>query len=201
MRSITSLSAIFLTVFCIPSWACETSECPKVAAVDVIDSSFPRTLREIPEELDTQNWQIEQSKDVFSDEIHVTASAPSLTEVRCRWGTKTPSLVLECKKGEVIARFQTHCRISTSAYDDYGDVTFRVDARPTQTMRFSESEDNRSMGLWSTQDSKPFIKSLLGGEKLVAQIKPYSDEPFIAEFETKGIDAAIAPIQQACGWE
>ena len=57
------------------------------------------------------------------------------------------------------------------------------------------------MGLWSTQDSKPFIKSLLGGEKLVAQIKPYSDEPFIAEFETKGIDAAIAPIQQACGWE
>ena len=198
MRSVTLLITFVGTLIGLPAWACETDDCSQHVAVLLFDTSYPQSSKIKP---DTHNWQIEQSSDVFTDEVHATATAASPTMVKCRWGTKTPSLVLECNKGEVIARFQTHCRISTSAYDDYGDVTFRVDARPTQTMRFSESEDNRSMGLWNTQDSKPFIDSLLGGEKLVAKIKPYSDEPFIAEFDTKGIDAAITPIQQACGWE
>lgn len=200
MQRIIVLVFVFLSIQASPSRANGLEACVDCVAhsnkADEKKLNFSgQTLKRF------ENWAVNTTSDVFTDEVHTIARAPSPTLVKCRWGTKTPSLVLECKKGEVIARFQTHCRISTSAYDDYGDVTFRVDARPTQTMRFSESEDNRSMGLWNTQDSKPFIKSLLGGEKLVARIKPYSDEPFIAEFETKGIDAAIKPIQQACGWE
>ena len=107
---------------------------------------------------------------------------------------------MECSGGQTIARFETHCRISTSDFDDYGDVTYRADKTEAKTLRFSESDDNRSMGLWDSENSVPFIQSLLDSETLAAKIKPYSDEPFVAFFNTSGLADAIAPIQNACGW-
>lgn len=108
---------------------------------------------------------------------------------------------MECRDNQTIVRFQTHCRISTSEYDDYGKVNYRIDKNEANVLRFSESDDNRSMGLWKTEESKPFILSLMNSEILVAQIKPYADEPFVVHFNTSGLADAIAPLQNACGWD
>jgi type VI secretion system protein VasI len=109
-------------------------------------------------------------------------------------------LVFECRDGQTIARFETHCRISTSEFDDYGEVTYRVDKNSTETLRFSESDDNRSLGLWTSENSVPFLQSLKDSETLAARIKPYSDEPFVAFFDTSGFNAAVTPVANACGW-
>ncbi|MEJ5219002.1 hypothetical protein WG622_12170 [Cognatishimia sp. D5M38] len=147
------------------------------------------------------HWTVTATQDVFSDQVLVSVSTPASKPVKCRWGTKIPKLVMECRDNKTIARFETHCRISTSVYDDYGDVTYRVDKSDVKTLRFSESDDNRSMGLWESEDSVPFIQSLMNSELLAAKIKPYSDEPFVAFFDTTGLSNAIAPIQSACGWD
>lgn len=147
------------------------------------------------------HWTVTATQDVFSDQVLVSVSTPASNPVKCRWGTKIPTLVMECRDNQTIARFETHCRISTSDFDDYGDVTYRVDKSDVKTLRFSESVDNRSMGLWESEDSVPFIQSLMDSEILAAKIKPYSDEPFVAFFDTTGLSDAIAPIQSACGWD
>ena len=147
------------------------------------------------------HWTISATADTFSDELFVSVSTPASQPVKCRWGTKVPTLVMECSGAQTVVRFETHCRISTSDFDDYGDVTYRIDKTDAKTLRFSESDDNRSMGLWDSESSVPFIQSLLDSETLAAKIKPYSDEPFVAFFNTSGLADAIAPIQNACDWE
>ncbi|QTN36686.1 type VI secretion system-associated protein TagO [Cognatishimia activa] len=147
------------------------------------------------------HWTVSATTDAFSDSLTVSVSTPASKPVKCRWGTKIPTLVMECRDNQTIARFETHCRISTSDFDDYGDVTYRVDKSDVKTLRFSESVDNRSMGLWESEESVPFIQSLMDSEILAAKIKPYSDEPFVAFFDTTGLSDAIAPIQNACGWD
>ncbi|MCH2249487.1 MAG: type VI secretion protein [Cognatishimia sp.] len=201
---LVSISAVLL-LLCSATYAldCGQSQCAStqdgyfIAAVtqDSPTTGERQSAKILP------HWTISATADTFSDQLFVSVSTPASKPVKCRWGTKIPSLVMECSGGQTIVRFETHCRISTSTYDDYGDVTYRIDKNDAETLRFSESDDNRSMGLWDPDSSVPFIQSLLDSERLAAKIKPYSDEPFVAFFNTSGLANAIAPIQNACDWE
>jgi type VI secretion system protein VasI len=80
------------------------------------------------------------------------------------------------------------------------EVTWRVDGRPPGVMAMQHSSDNRALGLWSTETAVPFIQTLFGGQTLVIQANPLSGTQMIAEFPIAGIEEAIAPLRQACGW-
>ncbi|MGR3839711.1 MAG: hypothetical protein ACU0A2_15295 [Cognatishimia sp.] len=122
----------------------------------------------------------------------------ALETAECRFGRKHAKLVFECHEGKASARFETHCRISTFGIGDDGLVTYRVDRRDVLTRRFSESENNRALGLWDNDDSIAFIQTLKGGAQLAARIKPQTYAPFIATFDLTGFDDAIQPLLDAC---
>lgn len=188
-----SVLAVFFGTVCVN--ACELSNCDEIETAGLILNSGATPQRTLPEEADLlPHWTIKTEQKPLLDSLNVTVTTTSPDFVKCRWGTRQPKLVFACENSQPLVYFATHCRISTSLFDDYGEVTYRIDDRSVQTKLFSESEDNRSMGLWDPTDVVPFIKSLLGSQQIVAKIKPYSDEPFTATFQTAGLSDAIAPL-------
>ena len=146
----------------------------------------------------TSHWTLSRSMPVFSDSERFVLETTALETAECRFGRKHAKLVFECHEGKASARFDTHCRISTDDLSDDGLVTYRVDRRDVLTRRFSESDDKRALGLWTTTDSSAFIETLKGGAQLAARIKPQTYAPFIATFDLTGFDEAIQPLMDAC---
>lgn len=143
-------------------------------------------------------WKLSKSIPVFSDNERFVLETTALETAECRFGKKHTKLVFECHEGKASARFDTHCRISTYGIGDGDLVTYRVDRRDVLTRRFTESENNRALGLWDNDDSSAFIQTLKGGAQLAARIKPQTYAPFIATFDLTGFDDAIQPLLDAC---
>ena len=78
-------------------------------------------------------------------------------------------------------------------------VTWRVDDRSPGTMAMQRSSDSRTLGL-SGASAIPFIETLFGGQTLVIQANPLSGSQMVAEFPIAGIEEAIVPLREACGW-
>ena len=95
----------------------------------------------------------------------------------------------------------TECHMTSSDYNDYGDVTYRLDDQPARTVGMVESTNNRALGLWSGGRAIPLVKQMLGKTKMIMRMTPYGENPFTATFNISGLDKSIAPLQQACGWK
>ena len=78
-------------------------------------------------------------------------------------------------------------------------VHWRVDGRAPGVTAMQRSSDNRSLGL-SSDAALPFIEALFGGDTLVIQANPLSGSQMVAEFPIAGIEEAIVPLREACGW-
>lgn len=45
-----------------------------------------------------------------------------------------------------------------------------------------------------------FIKELMDADRFVAQVTPYNDNPVTAIFDLTGLNQAVQPLQETCGW-
>ena len=61
------------------------------------------------------------------------------------------------------------------------------------------SSDSRSVGL-TGNSAISFIEALFGGQTLVIQANPLSGSQMVAEFPIDGIEEAVVPLREACGW-
>lgn len=87
-----------------------------------------------------------------------------------------------------------------SSIQGAGRVTYRVDKQPAQTKNFEESNNHEALGLWNGGSAIPFIKSLFGGTSLYLEATPYSDNRVSDFFPIAGLEDAITPLREACGW-
>ena len=90
--------------------------------------------------------------------------------------------------------------MTSSQYDRYGDIEYRVDQEKSHTVNGNASTDNRALGLWSGGKAIPLIKQLLGKSKLTVRMMPYGESAFTASFNISGLDTVIEPLRQACKW-
>jgi type VI secretion system protein VasI len=80
-------------------------------------------------------------------------------------------------------------------------VTARVGTASAQTLTWIISTSNETTFYpGSNSTVVNFVKSLLGQGSFVVQTTPYGDSPVTATFDIYGIDNAIVPLRQACGW-
>ena len=93
------------------------------------------------------------------------------------------------------------CHLASSEYNDYGHVTYRIDHEPAETRGFSESTDNRALGLWSGGEAIPFIKSMFGRNNLITRFTPFSESPVTARFSIAGLEDAVAPLRELADGE
>jgi len=90
--------------------------------------------------------------------------------------------------------------MTSGAYSSYGDIDYRVDTEKAKKVSGSASTDNKALGLWGGGKSIPVIKQMIGKEKIVVRMTPYSESPFTATFNIAGLAEAVKPLREECRW-
>ncbi len=147
------------------------------------------------------DWKVRTEVSQLTDQTNVFLYVDSDETVNCGWnrGDKV-TLWVRCVENKTAIIFRTGCHMTSSEYNNYGDVTYRVDDQKARTVGFTESTNNRSLGLWRGGRSIPEIKRLFGGKTLIARMTPYSENSFTATFNITGLEEAIGPLRKACHW-
>lgn len=115
-------------------------------------------------------------------------------------GQAYATLYVRCLENTTSVFISTSCHLTSSQYTDYGDVDIRLDDSPARTISMDSSTSNDSLGLWSGGRAIPFIKTMIGKDVMLARFTPYAESPVTARFQISGLDEAIKPLRESCGW-
>lgn len=123
--------------------------------------------------------------------------------------SKTVTLILEADSGKdrwgnavfLVARCMSNSTDLYIGWNDYlgreADVLTRIGDDKAVTERWSLSTDKKAT---FHRKAIPFLKQMLTSPKLVAQVTPYNESPVTAIFNTSGLENAIKPLRETCGW-
>lgn len=139
----------------------------------------------------TGKWDIRQSTNPLDDSKTVVLLLDS-QGAKSKWG-KTVSLIARCQSNSTELYITWNDYLGSNA-----EVTTRVGAETAKTQRWTLSTDKQA----SFYPGSPigFLKSMLGKDRLVAQVTPYNESPVTAVFPTSGLDNAIKPLRETCNW-
>lgn len=175
-----------------------TSDLDRLACYD---KESGRTPTQSPLGSSSTNWEAQEETSKLSDKKSVFLNARSEEEINCGWNKGAKIwLSLRCHENTTAVIFRTGCHMTSSEYNSYGDIQYRVDAEKSKNLSATESTDNRALGLWNGGKAIPLIKELIGGEKLVVKMTPYGENPFTATFNISGLDNVLGPLRKECGW-
>ncbi len=146
-------------------------------------------------------WITSTETSKLTDQKSVFLSVQSDEVIDCGWnnGSKI-SLHLRCQENSTDVFFVTDCHMASGSYSSYGDIEYRVDSEKAKKVNGTASTDNKALGLWGGGKSIPVIKQMIGKEKIVVRMTPYSESPFTATFNIAGLDEAIKPLRNECRW-
>ncbi|MDW3118012.1 type VI secretion system-associated protein TagO [Roseovarius sp.] len=147
---------------------------------------------------DTGAWIIEREKNALTDREDVFVGIRASETAQCGYQSIRPTLYLRCMDNTTAALLVTDFFMAD--IQGFGKVRYRVDGGSMKSWNFEERTDNMALGLWTFGRSTPFIRDLLGGETLIMEYTPFNDIPKQSTFDISGVDEAIAPMREACGW-
>lgn len=178
---------------------------PPTAAASSSDKAINDSLvraGQVPDNGQFGAWNIRTEKDAMTDATNVHLTTRSKQPVPGRFGSEDfATLFIQCRDNTT--SFVVHfggAFMSSSRYDSYGDVAYRVDNRKPGKLSMEESTSHEHLGLWDGGSSIPVIKSLAGGTTLLMEATPYSENPIQLEFDITGLEGALQPLRKACGW-
>ncbi len=149
---------------------------------------------------DKGKWRVQTEKSKFEDTKDVYLTLVSNDYMPNRFGqTSQAKLNLRCQENT------TAFTIWFGGYhmadlQSYGHVDYRLDKGKASVWPMSESTSNQHLGLWSGSSSIPQIKKMLGKEELVIRATPFGENPVELTFDVSGLDEAIKPLREECGW-
>jgi type VI secretion system protein VasI len=202
MRTIFSLAGLLIAS---PAFAVEAldicihteNDLDRLACYDKISGRSP----EITSLATSGNWLIKKETSKLTDDTNVYMTVRSDEIINCGWNKgDNIILTLRCMENTTAFIITTDCHMTSSEYNDYGDVTYRIDDQKARTVSMEESTDSKALGLWSGEKSIPVIKQLFSGKQLITRMTPFSQSPFTATFNIEGLEAASRPLREACGW-
>lgn len=146
-------------------------------------------------------WTSRTETSKLTDQTSVFLSVQSDEVIDCGWnrGGKI-SLHLRCQEDSTDLFFVTNCHMTSGSYSSYGDIEYRIDSEKSKKVDGTASTDNKALGLWGGGRSIPVIKQMIGKQKVVVRMTPYSESPFTATFDISGLDESIKPLRKECGW-
>lgn len=148
----------------------------------------------------THKWTTIPSRSSFDDSPTVELQLEAETPIS-GWPGKveTPVLVLRCKEHKTEAYVQTGmaANVEYGRFDE-ATVRIRVDRDPATTTIGSESTDHHALFF---KEPISLIKSLLKGEQMIFGFTPFNSSAVETKFDLRGLDAAVVPLREACGWK
>ncbi len=149
-----------------------------------------------------RNWLVNKTTSAITDDTNHFVQTRSTNSVQCRPFSQasTPlTLTARCMENSTAIMVMGDCQFA-SGFSGYGEVTWRTDDDKARTRNFEASTDSLALGLWSGKQSIPVIKELLGKKRLVVRVTPFGLSPVEATFDITGLEEAIKPLRQECGW-
>jgi type VI secretion system protein VasI len=126
-------------------------------------------------------------------------SLDSENDITARFGNAGPMRIfLQCR--ENITLFYVTFNDHFMSDHQHGKVIYRLDEKPAGEKNMRESTDHKALGLWNGGASIPFIKQMFSHEKLLIRATPHSESPVTATFAISGLENAIKPLRENCGW-
>ena len=138
----------------------------------------------------TGKWVLDNKNNLIDDSVTITLTLTA-DSGGTRFG-KPIELIARCasNKTEVLINWRTYLGSQAS-------VTLRIGAGDANTSRWDVSSDRQA-----TYHPAPvkMLKDMLAADNMVAQVTPFNVNPFTAIFDTSGLDEAIKPLRETCGW-
>lgn len=170
------------------------------------DNAFPRPVEENAEETAeapkrTGPWLTDIEKSEFKDTTDVFMITASKGRTQCKTGGKIQpiALHLRCMENTTAIVISGDCHL-TSGHGGYGVVDIRIDDDNSFQESMEASTTGAALGHWAGGTSIPLIKRLLGAESVLMRFTPYGMNPKTVEFDVSGLDEAIKPLRESCGW-
>lgn len=116
------------------------------------------------------------------------------------WPSKVvrPKLVLRCQEHRTDAYIETGMAADIEHGVDGATVTLRFDRSKAFSIEAGRSTDNEALFL---PNAVARIRQMAQGDRLLFRFTPYNSSPQETTFELTGLSAAIAPLEEACGWK
>jgi type VI secretion system protein VasI len=145
-------------------------------------------------------WKVAEDKSAFDDSRTVVLSIESNESVRGQFGGPGPAIMyIRCMENTTSAYLWIN-DLFLSDIQGFGVVDYRIDDRKASKMRSESSTDNKALGLWSGGSAIPFIKEMLDGNRIALRATPFNESPVEFTFDLAGLDSAVRPLREACGW-
>lgn len=173
-----------------------------VARLDCYDSAHTHAVTE-PATGGIGPWTVTTEPARAEGQVNVMVSVPSSTGFQCRdeGEPEFPRLYIRCMEGRTALMLVTQgCDFSPEAEGASGLIQYRVDSLPPKSKFFTESTSGHALGLWRGGTSEALIRQLFGHRDLVMQATPAGGMTQVARFKVAGIEEAIVPVREACGW-
>ncbi len=151
---------------------------------------------------DTGKWNVSVDRSRMTDQTNVFVRLSSNDKVRHQYthqGNGYAELWLRCMENTTAILVTMDGEFLTDN-QSYGRVEYRVGESKMASVRMNASTDNKALGLWSGRSAIPFIKKLLGQDKLLLRITPYNESSQTMAFDISGVDTAVDGLRKECGW-
>ncbi|MCX5569631.1 type VI secretion system-associated protein TagO [Kaistia nematophila] len=152
-----------------------------------------------PSKTDTKAgvWEIgrQRSEIAGTDDVFLSVWG---TPYRGRYGKNVvPVLWVRCheKKTGVMVVWGSYLGL------DETRVEWRIDEGGRSTGSWRISSDREAVGLWTGASAIPFIRTLLGKNRIAMRVIPYGEDPAETVFPITGLDKQIGEVKSACGWK
>lgn len=141
-------------------------------------------------------WKVEQISSGIGDVTDVYMVVRAVEDIPGKTGKVRPVMVVRCedKNTAVIFNFARFIEQSRA------EAAMRIDDGAVSAASLKMSASGKAFGFWRGDEAIPFIKRLLGAKRLLVQVTPFGAGPVLAEFPIAGLDEALPPLRQACGW-
>lgn len=141
-------------------------------------------------------WKVEQVASGISDATDVYMVVHAVESIAGETEEVRPVLVLRCedKNTAVIFNFARFIEQSRA------EAAIRIDDGVVSGASLKMSASGKAFGYWQGEAAVPFIKRLLTAKRLLVEVKPFGARAVLAEFPVAGLDKAVLPLRQACGW-
>lgn len=145
------------------------------------------------------DWRVRTETSKIDDSTNVWLTLASEEQTNCPYKDGSHSIHIACRENSTnIWIYFGECFMSS--IQGKGQVTYRLDSEKAATKNFQESNNNMALGLWNGRQAIPFIEKMIGHERLIVRATPFSDSTVTGEYNISGLEEAIKPLQQACGW-
>ena len=145
-------------------------------------------------------WTKRVETSQMADETDVFLTLLSDDRVAGRFGNDGSGvLYIRCMENTTALQFRVGDHFLADI-QGYGRVEYRLDDRPMQSKNFRESTSNETLGLWNGGQSIPFMKSMLGHDRMIVRITPFNESPKTMTFSIAGLDTEIEQLRKTCGW-